>query len=300
LTAATGHLNEAAAYLPPKSNASLADAYFRAGKAAYDAKEYGLADDQLKNAIDRGLNTQAVWFYRGAACYRQADWGLANSYFLKAYEIKPAAHLSACMGDSVLQNGDQVLAMAEYQGAIRDGYETLAVLNNLGAAYLLDGQGGGDKFEHAEACFSRAMDKAAEDDAPGNASVLLALYYNRATLEHRRAFNQKRRCGDLSKQEIRKAVALAPDRCLPRLLAADIYGLHASEGDADRQLAVDFMQDAIRLGAPASLTNNSRLRKELVAAVRDRPGGDALLAAQQRELAEPLPNRLNVLDDLLR
>jgi len=296
LTAAMGHLNEAAAYLPPERNSALADACFRAGQAAYDAKEYGLADNQLKNAIDRGLNSKEVWFYRGAACYRQGDWGLANSYFLKAYEIKPAAHLSACMGDSVLQDGDQVLAMAEYQGAIRDGYETLAVLNNLGSAYLM----GGKDFEQAESCFARAIEKAAASETPSKASALVALYYNRALIEFRRAENQQRMCSELSKQEIQKAVSLAPDRCLPRLLAADVYGLHAAEGDAGRRLAVDYMQDAIRLGAPASLTNKSQLLRELVAAVRDRPGGDALLAAQQQELTEPLPNRLHVLDDLLR
>lgn len=296
LTAAIGHLNEAAAYLPPKSNASLADAYFRAGKAAFDAKEYGLADDQLKNAINRGLNTQEVWFYRGAACYRQEEWGLANSYFFKADQIEPAAHLSACMGDSALQDGKQELAIAMYRDAIGDGYETLAVLNNLGAAYMM----GGKNLEQAEACFSRAVQMAIASDSPGQSSAWLALYYNRSLIEFRRAFNQNRKCGELTKQEIRKAVALAPDRYLPKLLAADVYGLYASEGNADRRLAVDYMQDAIRLGAPASLTNNSPLRKELVAAVRDRAGGEALLAAQQQELTEPLPNRLHVIDDLLR
>ena len=255
-----------------------------------------MADEQLKHSINRGLNTQEVWFYRGAACYRQEDWGLANSYFFKAYQIEPAAHLSACMGDSALQDGKQDLAMAMYRGAIRDGYETLAVLNNLGSAYMM----GGKNLEQAEACFSRAVQMAIASDSPGESSAWLALYYNRALMEFRLAFNQQRACSELSKQEIQKAVLLAPDRCLPSLLAADVYGLYAAEGDADRRLAVDYMQDAIRLGAPASLINNSQLRKELVAAVRGRAGGEALLAAQQQELTEPLPNRLHVLDDILR
>ena len=307
LTTAIGHLNEAATYLPPESKTSLADAYFRVGKAAFDAKDYGLAVEHFTHAINRGLDTQDVWFYRGAAYYRQhleATHHLAVKDFLAAIRTKPGTwtlgQLSACMADSEMSTNGAAAAQSSYSSAVNYGYKTLAVLNNKGLAHTLSGQPRGFSYKAAEECLTEGLETALADREKVDDATLLALYYNRAMNEQRWAQNQQRRCNDLSKQDIQRAIALAPKRYLSRLMAADIYQLHAAEGEPDWQIAVDHMREGIRLGAPRSLTTLGPFRTALTEAVRAQPGGEALLAAQPEEASEPLPNRLHVLDDLLR
>jgi hypothetical protein len=302
LPAAIGHLNEAAAHLPPERKAPLADAYYRVGKAAFDAKDYGLAVEHFTHAIHRGLNSQEVWFYRGASYYLQHQ----SSFYYRAQEDFHTAttveqttwtwaQVLACGADCSLSTGPPSRAESDFHSAMNLGYKSLAVLNEAGLACHLNGS-----YAKADSYLTEGIETALAGKAEVADSTLLALYYNRAMNEQRWAQNQQRRCNDRSKHDIERAIALAPDDYLPRLLAADLYAIGAAQDEPDWRIAVDHMREGIRLGAPRSLTTLGPYRTALCEAVRAQPGGEELLAAQAAKRSRPAPNRLHVLDELLR
>lgn len=300
LPAAIRHVHEAAANWPTESKAALAETYYQIGRAALAAEDYGLAEELFTHAINRGLETQDVYFYRGAASYRQAQWGRANDDFFKANEIKAAGRLLACMGDCKLHAGPARSAQASYRFAMERGYETIAMLNNLGLACSVSGTSNGVNFDEAETYFTRAIAKCSEREAGNKDSRRLALYYNRAKNEFRRAQQQQRTCSELAKQDIEQAIACDPQRYWPYLTAADIYALNAAIGGADWKKAVGFMERAIRLGAPLALANDGLFRGPLVDAVRAQADWEQLVCTRRPELEESSPTQIDVLDDLLR
>ena len=296
LPAAIRHVNEAAANLPPESKALLAGTYYRIGRAALAAEDYGLAEEYFTHAINRGLETQEVYFHRGAAAYRQAQWERANGDFVKAKEIKPEPHLFACLGDCKLHSGPAKLAQSWYRLAMDGGYETIAVLNNLGLACSLNDA----NFDEAETFLTRAIAMCPARKVGVKDSKRLALFYNRAKNEFRRAMYKNRKCDDLAKRDIEEAIACDPERYLSRLTAADVYALNAPQGDDDWRKAVEFMEQAIRLGAPLAMASPGPIRGPLVDAIRARADWDKLMSARRPEYSEPSPAQLDVLDDLVR
>lgn len=300
LPVAIRHVHEAAANLPPGSQAALAETYYQIGRAALAAEDYGLAEEYFTHAANRGLENQDLYFYRGAASYRQAQWERAKEDFFKANEIQAEAHLLACMGDCRLHTGPATAAQASYRFAIERGYETIAVLNNLGLACSLSGASSGVNFEEAEACFTRAIAQCPERQSGVKDSRRMAPFYNRAKNDFRRAQPMASKCGDLAKQDIEEAIACDPEGYLPSLTAADIYALNSAVGDADWRKAVGFMERAVRLGAPLALVEQDRLRGPLVDAVRAQVDWEQLLRTRRPEFEEPSPAQLDVLDDLLR
>ena len=303
LPAAIGHIGEAALHLPREGKAALAEMQYRVGKAAFDAGDYGLADEYFTHALNRDYAAQDVWFYRGAARFRRAMYNDAHSDFMAAAKAREGswarAQLYACQGDCSFEIAAAGSTVATYRSAIVEGYKTITVLNNLGLACIINGQPRGFNFEEAEAYLSEAIDDALAHPAEVSDAKRLALYYNRAMNELRYAAMQQRKCDERAKQDVRQALALAPNRYMPQLLAADVFALHADKEDPDWRAAVGHMREAIRLGAPPSQTGFSSQRAELLEAVRSLPEGNAILAARKSEGSEPSPGHLSVLDDLI-
>ncbi|HEV7223452.1 MAG TPA: serine/threonine-protein kinase [Pirellulales bacterium] len=306
---ASRHVEEAVhSDLRMELHGKAAECYYRIGKLAFDEKDYGRALEYLEHATHQGLDRWELWFYRGAANYRIAEYVLAESDFIKA-QLRPApagfpaasARLMACMGDCALRRGDARAAQAAYRAALQNNFDSVAVLNNMGRAASLNGAANGEHLIEAEKYLTLAIERAANEFADPRDPRLQPLFYNRAAAELKRStsFTARKKCDPRAKRDIRIAIECGPDRAWPWWMAAGIYGWQAGEKDPAWRSAVDFTWEAIQRGAPFEQLEKDQFRWRLIEAVRRRPGFDDLLRDRVREKMDAPPVQLDFLDEIL-
>jgi tetratricopeptide (TPR) repeat protein len=306
---AAWHLDEAVrSGLRSELHGEAAECYYRIGKRAFDERDYGQALEHFAKAAHYGLSSWELWFYRGAANYRTGEYELADSDFTKAQLRPPPARfiaaspwLMACMGDCAMRRGKASTAQAAYRAVLQQDFESIAVFNNMGLATSRNGALNGEHFAEAEEYLTLAIERAAKEFADDRDPRLQPLFYNRALNEFNRstAAAKQNKCDARAKRDIEIAIECGPDRAWPWWVAAGIHGWMADEDSKDWRSAVDFMQEALKRGAPFEGLEQDPLRWKLVEKVRKRPGFGELLRSRTREKMDPPPNQLDVLDEML-
>jgi serine/threonine protein kinase/Tfp pilus assembly protein PilF len=207
----------------------------------------GLFDDAVRTfsqIVQADPTFSQAYYRRGRAYVQLGEWALAEADLQKADRLERDGRTKACLGYCRNALGKHGAAAFHYEDALRSGFVSAEVYNNLGYSYL-------------ESYGRLAKARANLDLALELNGRLQAAYYNRAVVELRKAEENVSYVPVIGFQSMRRAIQLGPRS--PELFA-DAARLaiiqHERHGKvvSDTQklfLAkepLDYLQNALELG----------------------------------------------------
>ena len=252
---------------------------FRRGLALYDQGQYREAEASFTRAIDENRAYAEALFWRARArqtCDREL---FALEDYQKATELSPSPEVAASRAFCAAKAGVTGPAIALSHDAIRDGFASAEVYNNLGYAYSREGN-----FRQAVI----ALDEAIEQNPR-----LQAALHNRALAEFRWAVTEGRPVDVRACADIEEAIAegpATPDLCVR---AAHIYSRVAQAPGQYDEVIMAHLAHALRLGAaPETVRRGFRsvLDETLLESLSESSGSVTKPATAPR-LADPITDR---------
>ena len=113
---------------------------YQRGLAYYQAGKYPLALDSLNNALRVKPNSSATRLARAQTHQRLGDFHLAFEDYQAADRLAPNPITKACKAYCLNRLGQHEQAISAYRHSLEAGYNSPAVLNNLGFSWLELGQ----------------------------------------------------------------------------------------------------------------------------------------------------------------
>ena len=218
-------------------------------------------------------------FARGRVFQQLGDFRMAFEDFQAANRLSPSPTTHACLGYCLSRLNQWDGAVLRYQDALKGGFVSPGLLNNLGFSYLRE-----NRLDEAESCLSRAV--AADERLATSYHALVLVAIDRA--------KQRGAVSPSAMDWARKAVDAAPDSADLHRQVAMLYALGAKREPAKAASAIEHLARAVQLGLdPKTLQGNPSL-----AALKGRPdfeailsGGRPLASATARAdfLVDPLP-----------
>jgi serine/threonine protein kinase len=214
----------------------------RLGKAERLAGRHEAAFEYLNRAVRADPKSAEAYFERGRAHVATEQYSPALSDFARALTFMddPKLHAEIAFCAAHLVHND--IAIFHSDQAIRAGFKTAAVYNNLGYAHLRLNQ-----REAAEASLGEAI-RINPD--------LQTAYHNRARLDRSRISNPPGYVPLRGIEDIRTAIRLGPDSTE---LYFDAAYLCASAAKADPKWvepAIDYLDEAFKRGQNPKLVRN--------------------------------------------
>lgn len=195
---------------------------FDYGKTAFQNQAYEKAIGHFNRALVVQPDNPYAFVLRGRALQKLGNLDLAMKDLSKASQISGDGKIKACLGYCLNQRNDHGSAIHAYKQAIKAGFETPEVLNNLGYSYTRSPE---YSSESARACFDKAL---------GQNPNLQPAYYNRALLALLAA-DDPAGINDLLRgiADIEMAVQLGPRTGELHRYAASLYAV-ATEYDQEK------------------------------------------------------------------
>lgn len=226
--------------------------HYRDGVQAYRAGQYIQAVESFNKALADSDNAAAVLFGRGWAHLRngQVQWALGD--FEKADKLAGNGRTKASIAEALarVEKPRAAALIFWYEKALKEGFETAPLLNNLGTWYLKER----GSLAKAEECLKKAI--AADPD-------LQAAHENLALLELQRCLSQPRRDPKAGLDAARKALALGNPSADLYYDAACLCALAAKEDRRCADEALQYVAKAIEYGLPPQKIRGDRLFKDL-------------------------------------
>jgi serine/threonine protein kinase len=234
------------------------------GILALQGGKYERAVDFLTQAVGHD-NSFSAHMARARAYQKLGRFKEALEDFRLADKLQPSGHTKACIAYcfSRLETPRHDGAIAFYDQAIKRGYETAAIRNNMGFSYFMQG-----KFDFsAKECFCRAIEL--------DPAYQLA-YYNffKVELETVRAVTSKTRLSSKGLQYLEKAFATGPASGQMHADAVDFFLLAKDLEPNWHSRVLHHVKQGIMLGIPtrpSDLVNDASFRQIL----RETPVGVA-------------------------
>jgi tetratricopeptide (TPR) repeat protein len=208
---------------------------FNRGLALYDRGQYREAEASFTRAIDEKRDYVEALFWRARArqnCDRKL---FALEDYQKAAELSPSPEVMASRAFCEAQAGVTVPVIVLSREAIRRGFASAEVCNNLGYAYSREGN------------FRQAV--TALDEAIAQNPRLQAALHNRALAEFRWALAEGRPVDVRACADIEAAIAEGPATPELCVRAAHIYTRVAQAPGQYDEAIMGHLARALRLGA---------------------------------------------------
>jgi len=254
---------------------------FNRGGKAYLAGNYDEADRNFNRVVDSGGPKDLVadaFFWRGRACLKLERYPEAVRYFGEASRLRPSGKTTACHAYACARGGYGTDCITLSEHAIKLGYKTAEVYNNLGYAHMCEGD-----FASSVEAFTCAIQTN---------RALQPAYRNRALAELLWALEEKRSLDVRAVEDIDRAIRGGSEDAYVYYDAALIYSRLDEDALQHRERIVEYLCRALRLGVSPelvrgrfpSLLDDNRLKKALALKVP--------LSRRNRadQLADPLPD----------
>lgn len=206
---------------------------FREGLACSGRGDYALAVECFNAALHSDPKNDEVLAARADALSQLGDFRMAVVDYGEAYRTIRSGVLAAKMGYCLSRLRQNLQALACYQAALKDGYRSPGLLNNLGHTLLQ-----GDRVDESEEYLREAIEQQGDLGPARHSLLLLAL---------RRAL----RGAPVSAEAIanaRKAEAIGPPSAdLYRDMAA-LFAVAATQDASMIEPAIEYLAKAVNLG----------------------------------------------------
>jgi serine/threonine protein kinase/Flp pilus assembly protein TadD len=234
---------------------------YRLGQQAFQQGQYQQAIAHFSKSLQADPTQPEVLLARGRAWQRLgglANFGNAVTDYERAARLMPDGRAKAAIAYCLGLQGQHATALAIYEEAIKQGFASPEVYNNLAYCYL---QTQPDKREAARRLLAQAL-----ADNP----KLQAAYYNRAALLHKEVLERLGKYNDAQRQgrpdaerlraeledrinrayqDVGKALKCGPASAPLCQLAAWICAVGAKQDDKWIQPCRKYLKQAIALGA---------------------------------------------------
>lgn len=245
---------------PPSQSAKAlsGEIYYALAKEALYAERFPESRDLCTRAIDVGLDSWQVRLCRGRAHFGAREHLVAFEDYKKAAMLHDCGALDAAIADCECGLEQYESAIIRYQRALKQGFESAGMYNNLGFAQTRRG-----RLEKALESLHRGVQL---DNRSGT------IFWNRAVTQWRLAESYSKPISDLALADVRQAIQLGPPAAHIYLDAALMhYRSVAGEGDDDRrERGLAFLLQAIRLGSEVKRIEAIRLVRSMLAVLRER------------------------------
>ncbi len=230
---------------------------FGAGQEAYRHGAWEDAIAHFGKALQADPDNDRAWLARGLAFQKRAEadqryFGFAAVDFKTADQLHPQGRTKACLGYALQQQTRLDEAELCYQAAVRSGFDTALVQNNLGLLYLRTA-----KLDRAERALNRALELDPQlQPALHNRSLL----YLQKALAGAAARSAEQQQQNLARglADVRRAIALGPAGGELLLNAARLCAVAARHDPRQVPAALDYLEQSLDSGAdPAQLARNS-------------------------------------------
>lgn len=207
---------------------------YQAGVELAASQDYRGAIECFDRVLTRDRQNFDALLARGNARQRLGMYDLAASDYLAAQELQPSGSLLAAVGYCRSRMRYPLTAVGYYKQALAKGYETLAVQNNLGYAYLQLGE-----RKEARLWLTRAIDQSPSTQAP---------FANRAFLELQDSLRNQKYLPVQGIEDVERALQIGPDTGDLYCHAARLYALACRRDGTYCDRPLDYLCRAVDHG----------------------------------------------------
>jgi tetratricopeptide (TPR) repeat protein len=244
---------------------------------SYRRAEYAQAEASLTRLVDADKGNAAAWFWRARTRQKQGQPLLAVDDYGRAADLAPAGQIYACQAYCYALERDYAEAIRRSNKAIRAGFKSAELYNNLGYCYSCQGR-------YADAV--RFLDEALRLKPR-----LRPALHNRACAEHNWAGSDtQHRLNPRALTDIEMALQGRPLSGYLFLDAARIYARAGDKGPPDRERIHRYLSEAVRLGSDPEVI------RRVFANLFEPSTLEALLA--EAKPAKPRPVSLSLVDPM--
>jgi hypothetical protein len=206
------------------------------GLRAFEQGQYSEAIDHLSLSLAEAESPQ-TYLARGRAYFRVGKMYAAADDLILADKLQPTGQTQAALGYCYSLMGNHRWAIGCYRLAMARDFKTAVVFNNLAYSLMMTGED-----DKAAAEYLRMATQADPR--------LQAAYYNLATLELKKAVNDRDRISSEGLVAIAKAIELGPTTARLHLDAAYLCVLASKIEPRWKELALEHLEAAIDRGLP--------------------------------------------------
>jgi tetratricopeptide (TPR) repeat protein len=244
------------------------------GQEAWARHDYHAAIASFTEALREAPHQPELWFARGKAHLELASddevhFGMASADFDTADRLAPAGLYKAYLGYSLHKQGGRIdPAILRYQQAIRFGYKSAAIYNNLAQLQL-------DQLEIQEA--QANLDEALRlDPSMATAHFNQAVSYFQQALRAPQSSPQQKAFLEKGIDHYQRGAERTRPAAHLALMCAEMCARAAAFNDALTDAALDYLEDAVNRGMnPRNLALNPGFHTLMAHprfnAIRERP-----------------------------
>ena len=227
------------------------------GKEYLDQERYDEAEDWFNRAIDSRRDLAEAFYGRGCTHQRRGHYRTAAEDYRQAALRNPAGEIFARLAYCAAMDGDRGACIQYSHDAIKAGYGSAEVYNNLGCAYRSEEQ------------YEKSM--AALDTAIGLNNRLGPAFHNRAFAEFGLAVKEDRSPNAQARADIEAAIEIGLPNVWEHLDAALIYEWAFSHEKSEPRSA-DYHAKAVEHRATARRLKADRetVRDQVPSLLEDR------------------------------
>ncbi len=206
---------------------------FDSGLQNYNMGKYELAIKYFDDSLLVNQKQHDVLFSRGRAYVKLNNFRLAWEDFKESFRLYPKAETSACKGYCLSKLGYTKEAIDAYQTSISMGYQSAAVLNNLGYIYFQL-----NKLDVASRYLEQALE--ADNNLQATHHILVLVHLSRALNGYP--------LSEAAFKHAQKAIELGPKTANLYFNTALLYAFASKLDPTLRQPAIEYLERAIEYG----------------------------------------------------